>query len=295
MAQFTGGPSVRVSPNASVEFKWITDVAWNGKIEVFTASDGSGTPVLTKRSEDAGGNPIAATQQTVSVNVAAPLSNDTGYFFKVTATDPTGRLGDLVTPTPLPMFFTGAQVLSSLRADSVTTASATCAWQANVIGLGAVTFGPSGSVQDASNITDHALDLASLTPGTTYNFTASNKHAIDGDVLATASGQFTTAATTTTVVFTEPHAEPRVVPVGTVSTVSIRTKNQGNPVPGIVVTFAIDPGSVGACTLSTVQASTDSNGIASVQLTPTGSGLITVQVTAGNAKNSPLTIPVVVR
>jgi hypothetical protein len=295
MAQFMGGPAVRVGPNVSIEFKWITDVAWYGKVEVFTNPDGTGAPVLTKQSQDALNNPLKATQQVITVPVAAPLTPDTGYFFRVTATDPTGSNADLVTQTPLPPVFTGAQVLSGLRADSVTTSGATVAWQANVIGFGKTVFGTSQSVQDAFNITAHAIDLASLSPGTTYQFMASNKHAIDGDDLATLSGQFTTAAMTTTVVFTEPHAEPRVVPIGTVSTVSIRAKNQGNPVPGVVVTFAIDPGSAGACTLSTVQASTDSNGIASVQLTPTGSGLVTVQVTAGNAKNSPLTIPVVVR
>ena len=34
--QFTGGPSARVNPNVSVEFKWITDVSWFGHVEVFS-------------------------------------------------------------------------------------------------------------------------------------------------------------------------------------------------------------------------------------------------------------------
>src|SRR5260370_30588423 len=47
-AQFTGGPSIRVTPNVQVEFKWITDAAWVGKVEVFTNPHGTGTPVLTQ-------------------------------------------------------------------------------------------------------------------------------------------------------------------------------------------------------------------------------------------------------
>ena len=51
------GPSVRVNPNVQVEFKWRTDLELFGKVEVFDNSSGSGTPELTKRSEDAAGNP----------------------------------------------------------------------------------------------------------------------------------------------------------------------------------------------------------------------------------------------
>ncbi len=153
---------------------------------------------------------------------------------------------------------------------------ATIAWQANVIGFGKVAYGissPGATVQDTFNITDHAIDRGEL---------------------ASATGQFTTAAVPTTVVFTEPRAEPRVISVFQISTVSILTKNQGNPVPGVVVGFAIGPSS-GSGTLSSAQATTDANGIASVQLTGFGTGLIHVQVTAPNATNSPFSIPVVVR
>jgi hypothetical protein len=296
--QFTGGPSVRVNPDVSVEFKWITDVSWLGKVEVFNNPDGTGTPVVAVQVTDALGNPIAATQQVVTLNVVAPLTNDTGYFFKVTATDPTGSFPDLVTPTPLPPFFTGTQVLTNVHADSITTNSATIAWSANVIGFGKVVYGTSSltqMVEDTFNITDHAIDLSGLSPATTYQFTASNVHAIDGDDLASATGQFTTSGVTTTVVFTGPSVQPRVIEVGQISTVSVTAKLQTNPVSGVIVGFAIDPASTGSGTLSNAQAVTDSNGIATVQLTGTGSGIVQINATAPNATNSPLKIPVVVR
>ena len=40
---FTTGPSVRVDPNVELEFAWITDVAWLGKVEIFDNPDGTGT------------------------------------------------------------------------------------------------------------------------------------------------------------------------------------------------------------------------------------------------------------
>jgi hypothetical protein len=106
--QFTGGPSVRVNPNVQVEFMWITDVAWFGKVEVFDNPFGTGAPIVTRQSMDASGEAVAATQQDIKVPVAAALRANTGYFFRVTATDPTGNNADLVAPTPLPWFFTGA-------------------------------------------------------------------------------------------------------------------------------------------------------------------------------------------
>ena len=63
--QYTGGPSVRVTPNSQVEFKWITDVAWLGVVEVFNNPDGTGSPFLTRQSVDALGNPIAASNQDI--------------------------------------------------------------------------------------------------------------------------------------------------------------------------------------------------------------------------------------
>jgi len=295
-AQFLGGPSVRVNPGTSVEIKWITDAAWFGKVEIFTTGDGSGTPVFTKRAEDELGNPIVATEQTVTVNVGPAVVADNGYFVKVTVTDPNRLNPDLIASTPLPPFFTGAQAIFNVHADSITTTSATISWQANVIGFGKVTFGtPTQTVQDAFNITDHAIDLTGLAPGTTYQFTVSNKHAIDGDDLVTASGQFTTAQAVTNVVFTEPQADPRVIRAGQVSNISIKTRNRGNQVAGVVVNFSIDPSSEGRGAFSSSQAVTDFNGIASVQFTGTTGGVVRINVTSQYATNSPFNIPVVVR
>ena len=104
-----------------------------------------------------------------------------------------------------------------------------------------------------------------------------------------------TSGVTTTVVFAEPSVQPRVIQAGQVSTVSVMTKLQANPVSGVIVGFTIDPASTGSGTLSSAQAVTDSNGIATVQLTGTGSGMVQISATAPNATNSPLKIPVVVR
>jgi hypothetical protein len=118
-ARFTGGPSVRVSPDVSVEFKWITDVAWFGKVEVFDNPVGTGTPIVIRQSVDASGKAVAATQQDIVVPVGPALAAETGYFFRVTATDPTGNNPDLVTPTPLPPFFTGAHAAKESAASLV--------------------------------------------------------------------------------------------------------------------------------------------------------------------------------
>ena len=106
--RFTGGPSVRVSPDVSVEFMWITDVAWLGRVEVFDNPYATGTPIVIRQSVDASGEAVAATHQAIIVPVGRALAAHTGYFFRVTATDPTGTFPDLVTPAPLPPFFTGA-------------------------------------------------------------------------------------------------------------------------------------------------------------------------------------------
>ena len=294
MPQFTGGPAVRVSPNASVEFKWITDVAWFGKVEVFNNTDGTGTPIIVVNAVDTNGLPLAATTQVVTVTVGQSLLANTGYFFRITATDPANNLPAIVTPSPLPPFFTGAQVIQSASASAITSSSATIAWQANVIGFGKATAATTSS-QDTFDITSHAIDFSGLQAGNTYQFTVANLHAIDGDVLASATGQFTTTAVPTTVVFTQPHAEPRVLADGQVSAVSIRALNQGNPIPGIVVAFAIDSASAGQGVLMAATATTDANGVATVNFTAAARGLVQVKVTAANASNSPLEIPVVVK
>jgi hypothetical protein len=77
--------------------------------------------------------------------------------------------------------------------------------------------------------------------------------------------------------------------------VSVQTAYQGTRISGVVVGFAIDPSSAGNGTLSSAQAVTNANGIASVQFTGIDTGLVQIKVTASNATNSPLTIPVIVR
>src|SRR5215475_887863 len=110
---FSGGPSVRVTADMGVEFKWQTNVSWLGTVEVFDNADGTGTRLVAVAATDAIGNPIAATTQDVTTPVGSgtPLAPDTTYYFRVTATDPSNNLPDVVTPTPLPSFFTGAQAL----------------------------------------------------------------------------------------------------------------------------------------------------------------------------------------
>jgi hypothetical protein len=117
--RFTGGPSVRINPDASVEFGWITDVAWLGKVEVFDNPYGTGTPIVIRQSMDASGEAVAATHQAITIPVGRALAAHKGYFFRVTATDPTGILPDLVTPTPLPPFFTSAHAAKKSAASLV--------------------------------------------------------------------------------------------------------------------------------------------------------------------------------
>jgi len=200
---YSGGPSVRVTPNTQVEFTWQTDVSWYGKVEVFDNLDGTGRPVFAAAAVDGVGNPLAATQQdiTAPVGPGAALTADTTYYFRVTATDPTGSFPDLVSPSspPLPSFFTGTQALSNVQVTpGITTAH--ISWQANVIGFGQVQYGKTTSYElpaqsDALNVTDHAFDLTNLDPATKYYFQVCNLHAIVGDCLASSSGSFMTLGT----------------------------------------------------------------------------------------------------
>jgi hypothetical protein len=189
-----------VDPNNQVEFKWITTgVFWFGEVAVFDNADATGTPVAGRRDEDAAGDPFPSEQHTVTMNVSGSLLADTGYFFRVTATDPTGSIPPVSTPTPLPPFFTGAQTISNVLVEPGTD-SALISWDANVIGFGQVDygltlfpiFGNVDTVNDNLNITDHAIELSGLTPGMTYQYRVSNRHAIDGDALVEQVGSFTT-------------------------------------------------------------------------------------------------------
>jgi len=201
---FTGGPSVRVTPDAQLEFKWTTDVSWFGKVEVFTNPDGTGISVAARQALDMNGVALASSQQDVTLPVAAPLAADTTYYFRVTATDPSNNLPDISTPTPLPSFFTGVQALSNVRV-TPGTATAQISWQGNVIGFGQVQSGLTTAYTqtqtDAINVTGHSFTLTGLQPATTYFFRVCNLHAIDGDCLASSTGSFTTLAATCGIAF----------------------------------------------------------------------------------------------
>ena len=172
---------------------------------------------------------------------------------------------------------------------------------ANVLGYGSVLYGTTaldqGPVEDTVNITNHAIELTGLSPGTTHQFTVRTKHAIDRTSLAEATAQFTTHTPLIDVVLTQPHADPRVIRPTDSSTLSVRARHQGQPVAGVIVWFDVDPGNSGSGAFngaSSAPATTDADGVASVQLRATGPGLVHVNVSSASARNT-LTMPVVVR
>jgi len=190
-AAFTGGPSVRVSPNTNFEIRWTANFVGDGKVEIFDNPNG-GVPI------DAGGSAVSGTGHTIVFTVGGLLQADKTYFFRVIHKDPTNSVPDLTNdPAPYPPVFTGVQAISNVHTESITTNSAVILWEANVIGYGSVVYGigalDQGPVTDNQNIPNHAFTLTGLSPGTTYQFRVSNKHAIDGTSLAEATGQFTTA------------------------------------------------------------------------------------------------------
>jgi hypothetical protein len=90
-------------------------------------------------------------------------------------------------------------------------------WDANVIGWGRVQYNlapdptstgppPVLTVGDTLNVTGHAMELTGLSPNTTYLFSVSNLHAIDGGTLAEASGSFTTVPEPSAVLLLSPLA-----------------------------------------------------------------------------------------
>ena len=190
-AGFTGGPSVRVSPNIKVEIRWTANFVGDGVVEIFDNPNG-GVPINVKAS------PVQGAGHTIDFTFGGVLHFDTTYFFRVIHKDPTNSVPDLTNdPAPYPPFFTGAQAISNVHTESITTNSAVILWEANVIGYGSVVYGTTaldqGPVEDSFNMTNHAIELTGLSPGTTYQFRVSNQHAIDGTSLAEATGQFTTA------------------------------------------------------------------------------------------------------
>jgi hypothetical protein len=187
-----------VIPNDRVEFKWRADVSWKAFVEVFNNPDATGTPVAKVESLDAGGGPVIGPDHLVKLSVSL-LQPDTGFFFRITMTDPTGTSPlPLVTQTPLPPFFTGAQTIGNVFVDAGVD-RARILWDANVIGIGRVDYGIASpdelSVTDQQNVTSHSIELTSLAPGTTYQYRVCNRHAIDGDCLAAKTGSFTTLPT----------------------------------------------------------------------------------------------------
>lgn len=299
--EFVGGPSVRVNPNNSVEFKWRTDVSWYGAVTVFTNADGSGQ-VAARRSEDVGGIPLKSTDHVVTIPVLTPLTADTGYFFRITATDPTNSDPPFSTPVPLPPFFTGAQAIGDVFVDPDFD-RAVLSWPANVIGFGRVEYGISSldnSVQDTLNVTDHSIELTGLAPGTTYQFRVSNVHAIDQDRLAEKTGLFTTQGANSDTKLREGLARPREIRPGQQSTLSVLVAMNGNwPVSGAPVRFEVlpdGPGNKGSATINggaSADVFTDSSGKATVMLTGVAQGLVRVRASSPGAVNS-LDITVVV-
>ena len=201
---FTGGPSVRVSPNTSFDIRWIASFVGTGTVEIFADPKGpsAGAPIDTKITSG------SANDHTVSFAIGGLLKADTTYYFRITHKDPTGGNEDLTNdPVPpatdYPSFFTGAQTIGNLFVDAGVD-RARILWDANVIGIGRVDYGTTSpdelSLQDQENVTDHSIELTGLAPGTTYQFRVSNRHAFDGDSLAAKTGSFTTLPSTPPVV-----------------------------------------------------------------------------------------------
>ena len=287
-ANFTGGPSVRVTANVKFDIRYIADFAGEGKVEVFDNPDGLGAPVAVKVT------PNQANDHTLTFEVNAVVQADTKYYFRVTHHDPTGLNPDEVSQTPLPPVFTGAQAITNLRIVPTQT-TAEVSWDANVIGAGKVEYGSTAldqSASDTQNIQNHAFTLTNLQPDTVYQVRASNNHAIDGGMLAELMGSFRTLPAPppdpapTTCTLSQPHAEPRTVDPGLVSTLSVRAQEDGRPVAGALVSFEIQSSSKGSGTLSSSTAPTDANGIATVQFTAGTRGNVHVKASTPNAHNS---------
>lgn len=193
-AVFTGGPSVRVTPNDEFEIRWTANFVGDGRVDLFTNPDGTGLIDVKTGLANAAGH-------TVDFFVGGILTPDTTYYFKVLHRDPTNVRPDLTNePPPFPPVFTGVQAISGVSV-APGTETALISWDANVIGFGQVDygltlfpiFGPVDAVNDNLNITNHAIELTGLSPGTAYQYRVSNRHAIDGDALVEQIGSFTTA------------------------------------------------------------------------------------------------------
>jgi hypothetical protein len=283
---FTGGPSVRVTPNVHFEIGYMADFSGEGKIEIFDNPDGIGQAIATAVT----GAP--ANDHTLSFDVNNTVKADTTYHFRVTHHDPNNNVPDEVSPPPLPPFFTGAQAIGEVFAD-VDVDSAILSWTANVIGIGRVDYGVASpgehAASDQVNITAHSLALSGLMPGTAYQFVVSNRHAIDDGSLAEKTGSFTTPLSAPSGNrLTQPSARPRVIYPEDVATLSVRVRDKGKPVPNVLVHFQPVNGTGGG------DASTDVTGKATIWMQGVTPGLLRVEVSSPDASNR-LVIPVVVR
>lgn len=147
---FTGGPSVRVTPNVNVEIRWAANFVGDGWVEIFDNPNG-GAPI------DVNGSSVSATGHTIGFGVGGLLQADTTYFFRVRHRDPNNAIPDLTNdPAPYPPFFTGTQAITNVFVDPDLT-SAVISWEANVLGYGSVVYGTTaldqGPVEDTVNIT----------------------------------------------------------------------------------------------------------------------------------------------
>lgn len=70
---FTGGPSVRVSPNARVEIRWTANFVGDGKVEIFDHPNG-GVPIDGKTS------PVQGAGHTIEFSVGGVLHPDTTHY-----------------------------------------------------------------------------------------------------------------------------------------------------------------------------------------------------------------------
>ena len=185
-AVFTGGPSVRVTPNDKFAIQWNTNFQGDGRVDLFTNPDGNGLI-------DGNGSSVTGSGHTIEFSVGGILTPNTTYYFKVLHRDPTNVRPDLTNePPPFPPVFTGVQAIGNVSVQPGVD-SALISWDANVIGLGRVAYGLTtpgdvGTLTDSLNVTGHTIELTGLLPETTYVYRVSNLHAIDGDALALRPG-----------------------------------------------------------------------------------------------------------
>ena len=151
-----------ITENAAV-VTWTTDEPADSQVLL-----GSGLANLDLRTTIADQNPRVINH---SVTVS-PLEEGTRYFFQVRSRDSSGNpsvspLSDFETPDDT------APVISNVRADRVTNATATIKWSTDEPSDSQVEFGLDEtfgqlSPLNANRVTEHTVTLRGLSPGTTY-------------------------------------------------------------------------------------------------------------------------------